>query len=144
MCQWGWRALSFLTLSLRPWVWYSDGETHLIYRLDLDGTVTRRIPPGVRTGLAWDGRRLWQVAGKPKRLVALSRSGRILEERRLAPEGDWARGIDFTFWSRETPVSKFETWPRDACCARTSGAANPEVLPSPEITCGSRTASPSS
>lgn len=85
-------------------LWHSDQEAEMIYAIDpRDGTVTRQYPcPDVRADLAFDGERLLQVGGRPKRLVqvdpgtgevvgskpVLPASGRLTGTE-LGPEGIW-------------------------------------------------------
>lgn len=50
-------------------LWYSNGDTNTLYRLDKQtGRILATWPyPEVRTGLAFQGEQLWQVAGHPHR-----------------------------------------------------------------------------
>jgi outer membrane protein assembly factor BamB len=86
------------------WLWHSDQDAEMIYAVDRrDGSVARRFRcPHVRADLAFDGVRLLQVGGRPKRLVlidpatgavvgtrpVLPASGRLTGTE-LGPEGIW-------------------------------------------------------
>lgn len=51
-------------------LWHADADTNLLYQMHPGSGETLRTLPcaEVRTGLSYDGRYLWQVAGRPKRI----------------------------------------------------------------------------
>lgn len=85
-------------------LWHSDQDSESIYGIDpARGNVLSTIRcPEARTGLAFDGRYLWQVVGSPKRLRCLDRrSGAIIREVPIVPATDRACGLDVRdawFW----------------------------------------------
>lgn len=77
-------------------LWYSDADTERIYQLDREtGRVLAEIPcRGVRTDLAFDGRHLWQIAGRPKRIVVVEPAdGRQVGEVSLGTDAENACGL---------------------------------------------------
>lgn len=70
-------------------LWYSDGSTHIIYQLNpVTGEVRTELScKDVRTCLDFDGKNLWQIAGKPKRIRLIRPTdGAVLGE--VAFDGD--------------------------------------------------------
>ncbi len=57
-------------------LWHSDGDTHTIYQLDpKSGQITRELScADVRTSLCYENGFLWQVAGRPKRILKIDPS----------------------------------------------------------------------
>lgn len=84
-------------------LWHSDAGEQQIYRIDpATGKVVNTIPcPGVQTGLAFDGRYLWQVVDRPKAMRCLDFEGRVIQAFTIKPETEHACGIEMAgddFW----------------------------------------------
>jgi hypothetical protein len=80
------------------YLWHSDQDALAIYALDrADGSVVRQFAcPFVRADLAFDGVRLCQVGGRPKRLVVVDRdTGEITGTRPIAPASGRVTGAEF-------------------------------------------------
>ncbi|GAB3974291.1 hypothetical protein GCM10029978_055540 [Actinoallomurus acanthiterrae] len=79
-------------------LWHSDQEAGSIFAVDpSDGTLTRRIDcPHVRADLAYDGRLLCQVGGRPKRLVLIDpETGEVTGEKAVLPSSGRLTGAEF-------------------------------------------------
>lgn len=79
-------------------LWHSDQDAKAIYALDPnDGTVARSWPCArVRADLAYDGARLLQVGGHPKRLVLIDPgTGEAVGEKAVLPSSGRLTGIEF-------------------------------------------------
>ena len=77
-------------------LWHSDGDTHSLYRLDREtGRIIAKLYcPEVRTGLAFEGGRLWQVAGHPKRIrVIRTQDGQTDREIPLGSNAELVCGL---------------------------------------------------
>jgi outer membrane protein assembly factor BamB len=80
-------------------LWHSDQATQKIYAVDpAGGGVTRELDcRWVRADLAYDGRHLVQVGGRPKRLVLLDpATGRVADQREVPPGSGRLTGVEFT------------------------------------------------
>ena len=78
-------------------LWHSDQGALRIYAIDpADGTVVRDFAcEWVRADLAFDGTRLCQVGGRPKRLVLIDRdSGRATGQREVLPPSGRVTGAE--------------------------------------------------
>jgi hypothetical protein len=78
-------------------LWHSDQGTRRIYAIDpADGATVRELACGwVRADLAFDGSRLCQVGGRPKRLVLVDRdTGQVTGQRAIAPRGGRVTGAE--------------------------------------------------
>ena len=80
------------------WLWHSDQEAERIYAIDPGtGAVVRQFPcPYVRADLAYDGHRLVQVGGRPKRLVLIDpETGELDSEKPVLPPSGRLTGTEF-------------------------------------------------
>ena len=78
-------------------LWHSDQGAEQIYGIDpRDGTVVRQFPCAhVRADLAFDGDRLCQIGGRPKRLVLIDRStGEVTGEKAVPPASGRLTGAE--------------------------------------------------
>ncbi|KAA8883768.1 PQQ-binding-like beta-propeller repeat protein [Nocardia colli] len=79
-------------------LWHSDQDAQTIFAIDpSDGTVTRSWACArVRADLAYDGTRLLQVGGHPKRLVLIDpATGESVGEKTVLPRNGRLTGIEF-------------------------------------------------
>ncbi|MBF6331910.1 hypothetical protein [Nocardia transvalensis] len=79
-------------------LWHSDQNAQAIYAIDpVDGTVSRTLACSrVRADLAYDGSRLLQVGGRPKRLLLIDgRTGESVGEKEVPPPSGRLTGIEF-------------------------------------------------
>jgi glutamine cyclotransferase len=99
-------------------LWYSDGDTHLLYQLDpRTGKILSTLPcPEVRTGLSYDGGYLWQVAGRPKRIRLIApQDGQVRDEIPLGPRAETVCGLLVeaeTYWTGPESVNHLEQYSR--------------------------------
>lgn len=78
-------------------LWHSDQEAKKIFAIDpVDGAVVREWDCAlVRADLAYDGRLLCQVGGRPKRLVLVDpRTGKVTGEKPVLPASGRLTGIE--------------------------------------------------
>lgn len=79
------------------YLWHSDQDAGKIYAIDpADGTVTREFDCArVRADLAYDGTRLCQVGGRPKRIVLIDPdTGEMTGEKQVPPASGRLTGIE--------------------------------------------------
>ena len=79
-------------------LWHSDQEARKIWAIDpADGTVVRTFDCGrVRADLAYGGHLLYQVGGRPKRLVLIDpETGEITGEKPVLPSSGRLTGVEF-------------------------------------------------
>jgi len=99
-------------------LWYSDGDTRLLYQLDVQtGSILVTLPcPEVRTGLSFDGGHLWQIAGHPKCIRVIDPDdGEVRDEIALGANAEQICGLlvqNESYWTGPESNAYIEQYSR--------------------------------